>query len=151
MVSYAYFGTGKFGESVFGGSKSYYRALSIISDISKIFQENSYFGNLIKITTTTGSSGDVVSNSNISIPIDYIIIPLSNKQRELDTRGIIKPGDIIGVFKKDYEYDGSTYSVEEGDILETGSFIKYRIVSIRKSGIGNYPTHKVGVLRKTGE
>ena len=120
----------------------------IRKDITTILQENGLYGTLIKPTTTKDSLGGVTTSSKTEITIQFMMSPLSQKDRELDTQGILKQGDVAGIFKYQYTSEGTDYQVEIGDIIKIDANNRYRIIGMRDIGRGNMVAFKRGILRK---
>jgi len=120
----------------------------IREDITTILQENGLYGTLIKPTTTKDSLGGVTTSSKTEITIQFIMSPLSQKDRELDTQGILKQGDVAGIFKYQYTSEGTDYQVEIGDKIKIDANNRYRIIGMRDIGRGNMVAFKRGILRK---
>ncbi len=78
------------------------------------------------------------------------IMPVSQKERNMDSMGIFTSGSMIGYFLPEYECDGETYEVEENDIIEdTKNDVRYRVTKIlQKQHLNNEVVYIKASLQK---
>lgn len=70
-------------------------------------------------------------SSGTTISILGRIMPVSEKDRQVHGAGRFNSGEMIGYFKPSYESGGSTYIVEEGDVIaRPDESDKFRVVEV---------------------
>ena len=77
------------------------------------------------------------------------IMPLSEKDRNIESIGTIISGDMIGYFKPTYTNFSTDYEVEEGDQIERESGVKFRVEKIlHRQAIGDSVVYIKAYLRR---
>lgn len=81
-------------------------------------------------TSTQDSAGDTASYSETRISTPGRIMPLSEKDRNIDGIGTIITGDMIGYFEPIYTDAGTDYEITEGDQIERDDGTLFRVQKI---------------------
>lgn len=85
---------------------------------------------LIKTIETQDAGGRTDDYVEFKVCAPGRIMPVSEKDRNIEGIGTIISGDMIGYFKPTYANFSTDYEVEEGDQIERTSGVKFRVEKI---------------------
>lgn len=104
---------------------------------------------LIKSTETEDAAGRNETYSETTISAPGRIMPISEKDRNIEGIGTVISGYMIGYFKPTYTQASVDYEVEEGDQIERTSSTRFRVEKIlHRQAIGEDVIYIKTLLRR---